>query len=281
MLGASHEVLGTYCSTPPAAEDPAMTRLDLRDGSAIERTVATFRPDAVAHLAALSRVEDAARGEETARAVNIAGTAHLVRAANAVGARLLLLSTDSVFDGAAGPYAEEARPAPVNVYGRTKEAAERIIREAGPGHLIVRTSLVYGWPGPGHHQNFVTEVIARLGRGERITAYTDMLRSPAYVRNVAELLARVIEREVGGVCHLSGRESTSMHDFAHAIAEVFSLDPRLIVAGLALGQDGAEARPRALGLLSQRAQQELGITVPGCREGLLRMREDGPGGLSP
>lgn len=278
-------MLGTRLSTPPVepssgARTAALIRLDLREEAEVTRTVAAFRPDTIAHLAAVSRVDEAARGEESAREVNVAGTGHVLRAAEAVGARLLLLSTDSVFDGTAGPYAEDAPAAPVNVYGRTKAAAERSVRAGGPRHLIVRTSLVYGWPGPGQHPNFVTETIGRLRRGDRVLAYTDMLRSPVRAGDLAGMLARTLERGISGVCHLSGRDTASMHDFALAIAEVFGLDPGLIAAGLAPPQFGEQARPRALGLTSARAERELGLRLPGLREGLERMREEGAAALS-
>lgn len=204
------------------------------------------------------------------------GTANVAALSREVGAHLVLLSTDSVFDGAAGPYAEADVPNPINAYGRTKRAAEEVVTAAGAPSLIVRTSLIYGWPPPGRSVNFAARVVRALRAGRPVTAYTDMLRSPVYVEDLARLLGQVLERRVTGLLHLAGAEAVSMARFAAAIATTFELDATLITA--APTPAGDRSRSRALGLRADRARDELGLVPLTIADGLERMRAAEAGG---
>lgn len=256
------------------AVQAADRRVDVRDAAALAALGRPGRPEAIVHLAAMSLIDDVAADPQGGWQVNVVGTANVAALSREVGAHLVLLSTDSVFDGAAGPYAETATPNPNNAYGRTKRAAEEAVAAAGGASLIVRTSLLYGWPGPGRHLNFAARVVRALRSGQPITAYTDMLRSPIYVDDLARLLAQVVERRVPGLLHLAGAEPVSMARFAAAIAAVFELEPGLVTAMPAPAGD--RSRSRALGLRVDRARHALGLALPALEEGLARMRAAEP-----
>ena len=141
---------------------PQGARLDLRDGPAVRRFVAEFAPDAIIHTAGSNRTPDMA-------AVIVTGTGHVVAAAAEVGARLIHLSTDSIFDGTAAPYDETAAPAPLNAYGRAKAAAEALAA-AHPNAVIVRTSLIYGL---AEMDNGTAWMAAALRAGRPVTLFTN------------------------------------------------------------------------------------------------------------
>jgi dTDP-4-dehydrorhamnose reductase len=244
--------------------------IDVRDPAALAALGRRSEPEVIVHLAARALIDDVAADPEGGWEVNVAGTANVVALGRAHGAHLLLLSTDSVFDGTAGPYGESDAPNPINAYGRTKRAAEDVVAAGGGSWLVVRTSLIYGWPPPGRHVNFAARVVRTLRAGRSITAYTDMLRTPIYVDDLARLLARVIELRARGLVHLAGAEAVSMARFAEAVATGFDLDPALIVA--AATPPGDRSRSRALGLRGDRARQELGLSLPALDAGLARMR---------
>ena len=251
-------------------------RVDVRDHAALTALGRHGHPDAVVHLAALSRIDRVAADPDAGWQINVVGTANVAALSRELGAHLVLLSTDSVFDGAAGPYAEGDTPNPINAYGRTKLAAEEAVGRAGGSSLIVRTSLIYGWSAPGCFVNFAARVVQDL-RGERpVTGYSDMVRSPIYVNDLANLLWQVLERRVEGLLHLAGVETVSMARFATAVAAAFGLDTGLVTVAPTPADD--RSRSRALGLRVDRARHGLGLALPSLDDGLARMRAAEPGG---
>src|SRR2546423_9672120 len=169
---------------------PGALALDVSDASAVERAFATTRPD-VAFLVVnvpggVDRCED---HPDEAYDVNVAGTRHVAAAAAQHGATVVHYSTDYVFDGKSGPYAEADTPSPVSVYGRTKLEAEQAVQALAPRHLIVRTTAVYGWDRAS--RNFAMQVWERLGAGQSMQAPDDQLCNPTLAEFLAEASLRL------------------------------------------------------------------------------------------
>ena len=193
---AGWDVVGTSFSSGDGVP------LDVRDAAAVERLVRDVRPDAVVHTAYL---QDGPAAWET----TVDGAEHVARAAR--GARLVHMSTDVVFDGRKGaPYVEEDEPTPVTDYGRAKAEAERRVAAAHPGALLVRTSLVYGGAEPSKHE------VAALGRAHAF--YTDEIRCPVHVDDLASALLELVDLDVAGPLHVAGADAVSRADFAELIA---------------------------------------------------------------
>ena len=270
------EVLGTCRQLSPRTDSCPLVSLDLRDGEAVKALTREFRPAIVIHLVAQPVVENVSVEQPAAWQTNVAVTSNVVAACRAGRPRLIFLSTDYVFDGTAGPYAEDAAPNPVNAYGRMKLAAEEIVRQSMLPHLILRTSLVYGWPAPHHHPNFAATVIDRLRRGQSFTAYADMIRTPIYVRDLTDVLVRLIERQAEGLYHIGSRDAASMYEFARRICDVFELDKDLIVAATSDAQadQAGVPRPKICGLRTDQAGADFKLVVPTILEGLHHMKED-------
>jgi dTDP-4-dehydrorhamnose reductase len=178
--------------------------VEVRDADAVARVVAAHRPHAVIHTA----YRQSGPGF---RAINVEGSANVARAAKLAGARLVHLSTDVVFDGRAGrPYLESDTPHPVTRYGRSKEAAEEVVDTEHDEALIVRTSLIYGGAEPSKH-----EIAARSAGG---VFFTNELRNPIQVGDLAEALLELVGLDVSGPLHVAGADGVSRCEFARLVA---------------------------------------------------------------
>ena len=184
--------------------DASTERVEIRDEEAVRVLLERVRPEVVLHTAYRQD------GPE-AWAVTVDGAENIARAAARVGARLLQLSTDVVFDGRKGrPYVEEDPPSPVTEYGRAKAAAEARVAAAHPEVLLVRTSLIYGGTTPSKHERAVDDPSSAF--------YTNERRSPVQVGDLAEALLELAERPVSGPLHVAGADAVSRAEFAALIA---------------------------------------------------------------
>jgi dTDP-4-dehydrorhamnose reductase len=213
--------------------DGSWPRLDISDRQATLDHLAAVGPDVIVHTAAGRNPHD--------WAVIADGSAHVASAARRVGARLVHVSTDAVFGGDRGPYDENALPAPVNLYGSAKAAAETAVKETA---LIVRISLVIG--GGNHEQ------VVHQGRPH----YTNALRSPIHVEDLARALVELAESDLAGVVHLQGADDVSRYELARLIATRDGLDPDTVPPA-----EAATPYPLDTRLRSTRWPQ-----LPGARE---------------
>ena len=203
-----HVTGGTgYVGTELRRALPSATaeRVDIRDAAAVHALLTRLRPDAVVHTAYL-------QDGPTAWAVTVDGAENVARAAREIGARLIHVSTDVVFDGRkGGPYTEGDATCPVTDYGRAKEAAEELVARAHPDALIVRTSLVVGGPGfsPSKHE------LAALD--PELTFYDDEIRSVVQVADLASALLELAALDVGGILHVAGPDPVSRADLAELV----------------------------------------------------------------
>lgn len=233
--------------------------LDVCDPEATRRMFDDFAPTAVVHCAGMSKVDACEAERDACWEVNVHATANLARACRASGARLVLLSTDFIFDGADGPYDETARPGPLNFYGRSKLAAENAARSAGHERwAVVRTTLVYGAGAGIRRGNFATWLLARLAAGEPVRVPADQLRTPTYAPDLADGIAALVTRRRSGVYNVTGRELLLVHDFARKIARHFDFDETLISTTSTAALHPEHPRPLRAGLLILKAETELG-----------------------
>lgn len=198
--------------------------LDVTDAAAT--VTAMVRPDIVVNCAAYTAVDAAEKDEASAFAVNAVGAANVARAANAAGARLVHISTDYVFGGAATtPYAESEPPAPRSAYGRTKLAGEWAVQAQHPDHLIVRTAWLYG-----AHGGCFPRTIARAVRDQgKLDVVADQIGQPTWTSDLAALIVRLVDaRAASGIYHGTASGSSSWFDFARAVVSSAGMDPGLV-----------------------------------------------------
>jgi dTDP-4-dehydrorhamnose reductase len=225
--------------------------VDIRDASQVDVCVSELAPDGVIHAAAWTDVDGAEANEVAAYAVNADGARNVARAAARVGAALVYISTDYVFDGTLGrDYSEDDPTTPIGAYGRTKRAGEEAVLEEHPaGARIARTAWLYG----AHGRNFV-DTMRGLGRErETVQVVADQLGSPTWTCDLACAVEQLLGLPIG-IYHTSGGGSVTWAGFAAAIFAETGIDCR--VEAITTEQLGRPA-PRP-------ARSVLAVTRPGA-----------------
>jgi dTDP-4-dehydrorhamnose reductase len=194
--------------------------------------------------------------------VNVDGSRNVASAAAKIGARLVHISTDLVFDGELGrPYTEDDPPQPIMEYGRQKLAGEEVVAEALPEALIVRTSLIYGGAEPSRHERLVLD--AADGAAD-VRFFSDELRNPVRVGDLAAALLELARSDAAGVLHLAGADAVSRYEFARLVAAAAGRDPDALESALAA--EHPDPRPRDCRLDSSRARARVKAKLRGVRE---------------
>ena len=245
--------------------------LDITDGPAVNSTIHALHPDVIIHAAAMTQVDRCEEQKIACWNVNVTATRFLLDAAKEISARFIFISTDFVFDGLHGPYSESSEPSPVNYYGSSKWGAEKAVEESGLDWVIVRTVLVTGNPLSGTRQNIITWVKDKLQKGEKIKVVDDQYRTPTFVEDLAAGIALVLEKNVRGIYHISGKDALTPYAIAVETARILKLDEQLIekVDSASLGQPAL--RPARTGFIISKAENELGYRPHSFRESLEKM----------
>lgn len=205
-LSADHEV---------AAHD--LPELDVRDAAVLDAALKRIRPECVVHLAAWTDVDGAERDPAGAAAVNADGARNVAQACRAVGAAMLYVSTDYVFDGTKGsPYLEEDVTNPLSLYGRTKLDGERHVRAIAPRWWIVRCQSIYG----AGKKSFVDAILARAATGAALSVVSDQRVSPSWCEDVAQALQAVLVSAPPGVYHAANSGSCTWYECARAALDL-------------------------------------------------------------
>jgi len=188
--------------------------LDITDLSAVLRAVGSLKPDLILNAAAYTAVDGCETHEALAYRVNALGPRNLAIGALETGAEILHISTDFVFDGEKGtPYLEFDETNPQSVYGKTKLAGERAIREVIPRHYILRTAWLYGHNG----HNFVKTMLRLAAERDEITVVDDQVGTPTATRDLIDAITAVMGSGAYGTYHATCEGACSWYDFARAI----------------------------------------------------------------
>lgn len=248
---------GTWHSRQPAAQPGiSLHRLDVADADAVHRLLHSIRPRVVIHTAYR-------KNEPHLEQVTAAGAGYVAQAAAALGARLVHLSSDVLLDGEHPPYDENARPGPRQPYGAAKAAAEALVQAALPAAAIVRTSLICR----AHPLDPISAWVADSLRTQQpITLFTDEIRSPVWVQDLAAALIELADLPYAGVLNVAGPQPLSRYEMGTRLAARLGLDRSGIAAGSSL--DSGLNRPRNCTLDIRRAQRLLRTPLRSYDEGL-------------
>lgn len=250
------------------------SELDVADAAAVSATIKELRPDVILNAAAYNAVDAAEEDPTSAFAVNAFAPLYLARAAGDIGALMVHVSTDYVFDGSAGrSYSEMDIPAPRSVYGVSKLSGENLVAGSGADHLIVRTSGVFGLGGSrAKGGSFPERILARARSGEALRVVDDQVLSPTYAPDLAATIAALVERGARGLVHVTNSGETSWHGFAVATLELTHV--RAEVARISTKDLGAAAVRPAYSVLRTERLAELGVARPRAwRDALSEMLE--------
>lgn len=217
-LRAGQRVGATFHRVPGPDEGAVWKKLDIRDRAAVASLVRELRPATVVNAAYL----------QSDWATTADGGMHVAAAAVAGGARLVHVSSDAVFSGSAPSYPESCAPDPINPYGAAKAAAETAVRGLDPSAVIARTSLIVGG-GDSPHETSVHALASGAASG---VLFTDEVRCPVHVADLASALLELAGSEYRGIHHVAGTDAVSRHELGVLIARRDGLDPARLPAGL-------------------------------------------------
>lgn len=280
---------------------PAHREVDVTDAEAVRRSVDAFRPDAIVHCAILNDFAALYADRQAGWDAYVGATRNMVDAANAAGARTVLVSTDWVFDGTQGGATELTPPNPINLYGFLKAASELVVTERAERGSVARIAAVQGWPSGAATPHaaatlpreqdagfgyFVTTLVRRLRAGERFGVWEsndiNMVATPTLASDAADLMWRIAEGDLDGIFHCCGGEAVNRRTLAMRAAQVFELDPALLDLGVR-PPDGAlpgpvggppAAVPHDTSLDATRTAAALDVELPDVTEMLHRMCEE-------
>jgi dTDP-4-dehydrorhamnose reductase len=200
------------------------TDLPVEKVAQVEKAFESFRPDLVVHSAAYTKVDDCERNIEKAYQVNALGTRNVALAAQRVGAKLLYISTDYVFDGEKDkPYLEYDSPNPLNIYGKSKLAGEWYVQTLLLDFFIVRTSWLFGLNG----QNFVKTILKLAKKDSALKVVKDQIGSPTYAFDLAQKVSELVETSLYGVYHITNQGTCSWFEFAQKILELSGVEKEI------------------------------------------------------
>ena len=193
-----------------------ITALDIRDYYLVKAALSSFMPDVVINCVAYTAVDDCEDREEEARLVNETGVKNLALVAKEIGAVLVHISTDYVFDGnGTSPYTEDEEVTPVNAYGRTKALGERAVFENMEKYFIIRTAWLYG-----EGKNFVKTMISLSEKNKTLRVVSDQIGSPTSANELARFIVYLIQTDKYGIWHGVCDGSTSWYEFTKEIMKL-------------------------------------------------------------
>jgi dTDP-4-dehydrorhamnose reductase len=246
--------------------------MDFTDATTVAAVFKKYQPTHVIHTGAISKPDECEQNKSLADTINVEGTAILLDAATKYNAYFLLMSTDFIFDGISGMYAEDDMANPVNYYGETKVKAEALVKKYEHNWGIVRTVLGYGKTFSGRH-NVITAVKEKLEKGEAYSMFNDQVRTPTYIEDLTAAIITMIKKNATGIFHLCGEEVFTPYQMAIATAEFLQLDKTLIKKVNAADFTAPAKRPAKTGLKIDKAKKELGYQPVGFMEGLRKTLE--------
>ena len=248
---------------------PDILALDIRNREDVNHIIESKHPDVVYLPASMSNVDYCEQHSRESYQVNVVGVENVLRVVNNLDARLVYFSSDYIFDGEDGPYAEDAPANPINEYGRQKLIAEHLIALHARDFLIVRTTVVYGWESQG--KNFIFRLLRSLQAGDVVRVPVDQIGTPTFAPDLAEATVELAASSLQGVFHLVGAERVSRYEFARHAARAFGLDESLIQPVQTNELNQLARRPLNAGMKTSKARSVLKTPLIGFQAGLAQM----------
>ena len=242
--------------------------LDITDKISVNKVLNEVYPDIVINTAAMTNVDQCESEKEGCWEINVSGVANLIEACKDNGTFLIHLSTDFIFDGSAGPLDESAEPNPVNYYGESKLAGEKLIMDSDIDWAIARTVLVYGLIPAMSRSNIILWVKQSLEQGKDINVVDDQWRTPTLAEDLAMGCLLIAKKRAKGVFNISGKDFLTPYQMAMKTAEFFNLDTSLIHKTDSNRFTQPAKRPLITGFIIKKAEDELNYYPHTFEEGL-------------
>jgi dTDP-4-dehydrorhamnose reductase len=273
LRGFNYHLTLTSVEPGPVREIAAAPYMqaDITNRKSVKDLVASVNPDVIINCAAMTNVDACETEREIAWKINVGGVEHLIEAARKKPATVIHVSSDYVFDGKTGPYSEDDRPEPLSYYGKSKLASENALRTSGIPYFVARTMVLYGY-AEGVKANFALWLLNSLREGQTVRIVDDQIGNPTLVDDLAFGLIRAMEMKRTGIYNIAGKDIMSRFDFAVALAKAFGLDPTLIQPIKTSLLNQPAARPLTSGLITLKAEVDLGLKFSGVEQGLATLK---------
>jgi dTDP-4-dehydrorhamnose reductase len=233
--------------------------MEITSEAQVSTVIREIKPDIIIHGAAMTNVDECDQNQEACYDVNVNATAYLVKAAEAVQAHFIFVSTDFIFSGEKGPLDENEEAAPVNYYGETKLMGEKLVMNCTTKWTIARTVLVFGIAHDMSRTNIVLWVKGSLESGKQIKVVDDQFRTPTLAEDLAAGCILIAEKGAEGVFNISGSDFLTPYDMAMMTADYFNLDKELITRADSSTFTQPAKRPLITGFIIEKARKELGF----------------------
>ncbi|MDA8566826.1 SDR family oxidoreductase [Schleiferiaceae bacterium] len=241
--------------------------MDITDRQGIENVLSEFRPDVIIHGAAMTHVDECEQHKELAYNLNVVGTQNIVDAAKELGAHVVHISTDFIFDGQDGPYNEEGIPNPVSYYGETKLQAEHIVQTVD-SWSILRTVLVIGIAEDLSRSNIVLWAKGALEKAQPIRVVDDQFRTPTLAEDLAQGALLAATQRAQGIFNISGPDFMSIYELVESVAEHFGLSMATVTRVDSSTLNQPAVRPPRTGFYISKAVENLGYRPHSFKEAL-------------
>ncbi|MTI23008.1 SDR family oxidoreductase [Fulvivirga sp. RKSG066] len=231
--------------------------MDITNKEEVKSIIEKHKPKVVINTAAMTNVDECETKKEACWKLNVDAVEYLVDACNEIGAHLVHVSTDFIFDGTKGPLEEDEEPNPVNYYGESKLAAEKLIEEKCESWGIARTVLVYGIAADMSRSNIILWVKKSLENGKEINVVNDQWRTPTLAEDLAMGCYLMAKKKAKGIYHISGKDMLTPYEIAIKTADHFKLDKSLITETDGSKFQQEAKRPPKTGFVIDKAKNEL------------------------
>ncbi len=266
LLGSKkYKMYGTYNAHKTDGKN--MFRLDVTKKESVQRLIEKIKPDLVIDTHTLPNVDYCEEHPDEAWDVNVNGIRNAAEATRSLGAKFVYISTAFVFDGTKREYFETDAPNPVNCFGQTKLMGEALLTALDVNHIIVRTSMLYGFGGTGK-VSFIPWIINKLMAKEKIDVISDQFLNPTLVDKLVETIFKLYELDSSGIFHVTDKECMSKYEMSVAAARVFGLDHKLIIPITSAKMAMVAKRPKRISMNSSKVEMETGIKMLKVADGL-------------
>ncbi len=241
--------------------------LDITNKENIKSLVREFKPDVIINCAAFTDVDKCETERELCWRLNVDAVKNLIIASRINNSKIIHISSDYIFDGKNGPYDELQKPNPISFYGRSKLASENALMISGVDFAILRTIVLFG-NGKNVKPNFALWMINKLKNNEQINVVTDQIGNVTLSDDLAYGILKIVENESRGIYNIAGKDIISRFDFAINMCEIFGFNKALVHKIKTKDLNQPAPRPLNSGLITLKAESELGINFMDSKESL-------------